>query len=248
MYIFQTSQDQYKFVMPLSRDTEKLFYTQRIIIDGKVLTQPRSWEITKVNRISESGLMLITLAQEEFNQFADAFMDADGVFHRLYDNDYNKDNVVVKGWYANYFSNKTNVAESQPNAVINKTDREDVEKTFYGEITYSGLDSVLKVGGGYKKFTIKYYSLKDQSEVTSTNDVGQWTFELRHKDINTGELIVEDPKDLIQTILPDSNSTLESNQIKIKFVGDVTYIGSVLRITNTSGNVTTCLDVDITGL
>ncbi len=40
-HITTTTEDQYKFAVPLNRDTEKLYYNQRIIIDNKVLSEPR---------------------------------------------------------------------------------------------------------------------------------------------------------------------------------------------------------------
>ena len=37
----QSPEDQQKFIVPLNRDSETLFYSQRMIIDNNVLTEPR---------------------------------------------------------------------------------------------------------------------------------------------------------------------------------------------------------------
>ena len=72
-----TPQDQQKFVVPLNRMTENIYYDQRMIIDAPVLTEPRTWIVSKVNRIAANGLVHVTLAQSKFNAHTD-YIETDG--------------------------------------------------------------------------------------------------------------------------------------------------------------------------
>ena len=128
-------EDQQKFAAPLNRDTEKFYYNQRLIIDNKVLTEPRLWQISKINRIAPNGIARITLAQTKF----------DG------DKDYVKivDNEVIE-MYADYY-----VGNTEP------TDFVETEE-IRAEITYSGKPTI-RVGSGYKKLAINFY--QGESEV-----------------------------------------------------------------------------------
>jgi len=39
--------------------------------------------------------------------------------------------------------------------------------------------------------------------------------------------------------------TYTGNRVKVKFLGDDTYIGKILTIKNTSGDITSTLDVEL---
>lgn len=119
-----TPQDQQKFVVPLNRISETLFYDQRMIIDGKVLTEPRAWIISKINRIAANGLVHVTLAQSKFNAHTD-YVETDAT-----------GNVV--GMWADYF----------------KSSPDPIEPEVTPNITYSGPKAELKIGGGYKNFAV----------------------------------------------------------------------------------------------
>ena len=72
-------EDQQKLILPLNRDSEHLYYNQRVIIDAPVLTEPRAWHISKINRIAYNGLLNLTFAQDLFDQHNDFIeTDADG--------------------------------------------------------------------------------------------------------------------------------------------------------------------------
>ena len=122
-------EDQQKFAAPLNRDTEKFYYNQRLIIDNKVLTEPRLWQISKINRIAPNGIARITLAQTKF----------DG------DKDYVKivDNEVIE-MYADYY-----VGNTEPTDFV-ETDK------IRAEITYPGKPTI-RVGSGYKKLAVNFY-------------------------------------------------------------------------------------------
>ena len=87
------------------------------------------------------------------------------------------------------------------------------------EILYSGTSPTLKVGGSYKKFTV------------SPSTEGTWTYTLNSQDAN----------ELLKIIAIDDG-------VKIKFIGDDTYIGEILNITFTSATASTTLDVEILSL
>lgn len=112
-------------ILPLNRETEKLYYNQRVIIDNNVLTEPRAWKISKVNRLAANGTLDLTFAQDRFDPHKDYIeLDDDG-------------NVV--GMWADYYRDSQNLEET---------------KDEYSSISYSGTKPELKVGGSYKKFTV----------------------------------------------------------------------------------------------
>ena len=150
-------QDQQKFVVPLNRDTEQLYYDLRMIIDAKVLTEPRAWKISKVNRISPNGLVRVTLAQDFFNP-NDDYIEVD-------------ENGIVQGMWADYLKD------------IEPTEHEVIPQptNLYSKITYSGNQNPeVKVGGSYKTYTVKFYN--DEGEVDFK--YGHWTYEINGKDVS----------------------------------------------------------------
>ena len=124
------TEDQYKFAVPLNRDTEKLYYNQRIIIDNKVLTEPRTWQITKINRIAPNGVNRLTVAQNHFDENRD----------KVEFDDYG--NVI--GMWADYYSSSTEPTDPE------------IHDTEIATITYLGNTPNIKVGGGYKKYSIEF--------------------------------------------------------------------------------------------
>ena len=190
-YLVTTTQDQGKFIIPLNRETEKIFYNMRMIIDAAVLTEPRTFQVSKVNRISPDGLVRVTLAETEFNSETDYIeKDEDG-------------NVI--GMWADYF--KKGVEPTEPENPTTNT---------HSEITYSGKDPVLKIGGNYKKFTVKYYD--EIGEVPLRH--GAWEYKIDGEDVKKYLDIVTD--------------NLPANQIKIKFIGSDEYIGKNIHISYVS--------------
>lgn len=119
-----------------------------MIIDNNVLTEPRAWEITKVNRISPNGLNRITLAQNLFDEHKD-YIEKD-------------ENGLVIGKWADYYS-----------STITPEFPKEQPTTKYAIISYAGTKPQLKVGGSYKTFTINYYN--SEGEVI-THEVGTWSY------------------------------------------------------------------------
>ena len=128
MFKIQSPEDQQKFIVPLNRDSETLFYSQRMIIDNNVLTEPRAWKVTKVNRISPNGLNRLTLAQDRFDQHKDYIeKDSDG-------------NVIAM--WADYYQN----VEPKPEVFVPDNTNTRIE--------YSGKSPIIKVGGSYKILSV----------------------------------------------------------------------------------------------
>lgn len=98
------------------------------MIDAPVLSEPRAWQVSKVNRISANGLLNVTLAQEKFNQYTD-YVEVD-------------ESGKVVGLWADYYDKPVLPVDSSEDVVSN--------------ISYSGVTPELKVRGGYKKFTVTF--------------------------------------------------------------------------------------------
>ena len=201
-YRITAPEDQQKFIAPLNRITENLFYDQRLIIDGNVLTEPRAWKISKVNRISPNGLTRITLAQDKFDEHRD-YIELD-------------ESGDVVGKWAGYYDSQIIPEPYSPESVS-------------AEIQYAGVAPQLKVGGSYKKFTAIFDTDADYTH-------GTWSYEIDGQDASS----------LVTTLSVVSD---DDSQIKIKFIGDDSYIGKILIITYTTNNgLTVSLEVAIVSL
>lgn len=153
-------EDQQKFIVPVNRETEKLYNNQRLLIDAKVKTEPRAWRISKINRINPKGTIISTLVQDHFNQHND-YIELDEF-----------DNVI--GMWADYYSSP----------ILPKDFEKDTThiSTIRSEIKYSGLKSELKVGGLYKTFTVNYY---DGDTPINFESDGTWNYVLDGIDITS---------------------------------------------------------------
>lgn len=214
-YNIEKVEDQQMFLLPLTRETEKLYYNQRMIVDNKVLTEPRTWHITKVNRLDANGITKITLAQDRFDSHKDYIeLDDDG-------------NVI--GMWADYF------AEGQ----VEPADTDVEVPNLHCVITYNGIKPEIKVGGGYKQFVTTYY--KDNEEIAPY--ACTWTFAIRDGETVTP---INMPSDILDFI------SISGNKMKVKFLGDGSYIGKVLVITSSAEThwtpVSSSVELDIKSL
>lgn len=177
-----------------------------MIIDGAVLTEPRAWHVTKINRIAPNGIARITLAQDFFDQHKDYIeLDSDG-------------NVI--GMWADYYS--SSVEPEDPGVNIPTSN-------IYSKISYAGLKSEIKVGGSYKKFSVDFFN----NDTPAPFETGTWTFTI----------------DGASAPVTTSTVGLDPNQIKVRFDGNSSYIGKVLKINylSTSG-ISSDLEVSIIAL
>ena len=126
----------------MTRETEKLFYNQRLIIDNRVLTEPRTWVITKPNRIANKGICGLTFAQDVFDSHKDYVeKDADG-------------NVI--GMWADYFVDGLAPEE--------QTDYSDITC----EVSVVG-NKRIKIGGGYKRLSVNFFKNGEPTEFKEGN-------------------------------------------------------------------------------
>ncbi len=145
-YRIESVENQQMCIMPLTRDTEKLFYNQRFIIDNNILTEPVAWVITKVNRIDYNGLVKLTFAQDLFDPHRDYIeLDNDG-------------NVIGK--WADYYTDGIAAEDDiQPDSVTVK-------------VSVVGKPKV-KVGGGYKRLYVNFF--KNDEEVSFMHGTWSFT-------------------------------------------------------------------------
>ena len=141
-YKVELPEDQQKCLLPLTRETEKLFYNQRMIIDNKVLTEPRAWVVTKPNRIANKGICGLTFAQDVFDPHKDYIeKDSDG-------------NVI--GMWADYYVDGI-APEEQP-------DYTDITC----ELSVVG-NKRIKIDGGYKRLSVTFYKNGEPTEFKEGN-------------------------------------------------------------------------------
>ena len=200
MYKFQQPEDQTQFCLPLNRDTEHLYYNCYLVIDAHVLTEPRVFQISKINRSNSKGIAIFTCAQDIANQHT---LKAD------YDEYGN-----VTAWWADWNEHELEPVQAIPDQTSQDSS---LSSTTTSTITCSGKPQ-FKVGGSAKTFTVTFYD--ENSSPIPDHAVGTWEF-----------IIDGSPVD--QELL---TLTLESNKVKVKFLGDDSYIGKILTITNTSSD------------
>lgn len=100
----------------------------------------------------------------------------------------------------------------------------------YAVIDYAGVEPHIKVNGSYKKITLIYYNsneeLKDQTP-------GDWSYFIDDTDASEFVKVLE---------------TESPNTIKVKFLGDESYIGKILTIKNTRDNIVGTIHLQIVAL
>ena len=111
------------------------------------------------------------------------------------------------GIWCDYF--KSNVPIEEP-------DEPTPDPSIYSEVTYSGRNTNVTIKGNFKKFTVTFYDANGEIALRP----GEWTFTING----------EDAKDLLTIKTSDDDSTLSSNQIKLKFIGDDLHIGENLVV------------------
>ena len=191
----------------MTRETETLFYNIRMIIDSKVESEPRTWLISKVNRISPTGICRVTLTQDIFDQHKD-YIEKDS-------------SETIIGMWADYFNSNIEPIPIDQNTPLPPS-------SVTSTITVTGKPQ-FRIGGSAKTFTITFKN--EEGEILSDHDPGVWSFYVGD------ELLSNNLFDL--TLLDDGV------KIKVKFLGDDSYIGKILTVKNTSGETTASLDVEI---
>ena len=132
-----------------------------------------------------------------------------------------KDGNII-GMWANYYID--NIAPTP----VPIDDESTTPSSITSVVTCSGKKQ-MRIGGSVKTFTATYYD--EDGEVVDMSPEG-WSFLI---DGETAPNILFD-------------FTTDGNKIKLKFAGDETYIGKILTIISTSGDITSSLDVEIMAL
>lgn len=138
--IITTVQNQDQFWIPSNDISDRIYYDQRLIIsDATYIPEmniyPLAWKISKVETIHPLGLKKFTLSQDKFDTTTD-YVELDPV------------SGDIIAMYADYYSSA--IVPSDDDIVVPIVD--------YSVITSSGIGQSIKVGGGYKTFTAKYYN------------------------------------------------------------------------------------------
>ena len=129
----------------------------------------------------------------------------------------------IIGMWANYFNSNV-----EPTPVTIDDDSNNYS-SITSTITCSGKPQI-KIGGSAKTFTVKYYD--NVGDEIFNHEIGGWSFAV-------------DGEDVSNTLF---NFTVDANKIKVKFLGDDSYIGKILTVTNTSNDVTSSIDIEIIAL
>ena len=140
--------------------------------------------------------------------------------HRDYIERDSDGNII--GMWADYYSSNITPTPITP---------DEPPTTITSKITCSGT-SQFKIGGSAKTFTITY--IDEDGNPLPDHEVGEWTFSIG------GETI---PSELLTLTFPE-----DVNKVKVKFLGDDTYIGKILTVTNTSADATASLEMEIVAL
>ena len=102
----------------------------------------------------------------------------------------------------------------------------------YAVLTYAGAEPHIKVNGSYKAVTVTYYN---SNELLNDQTPGEWSYWIDDTDASG----------LVKVI---SQQQLSSNTIKIKFLGDESYLGKVLTVKNVRGKIVAELQLQIVAL
>lgn len=162
-FVFTTPEDQIIMLLPMNRDSENLYYSKRLIIDNNVLTEPRAFKITKVNRISTKGIAHITMAQDQFD-----------IEHDYIEKD---EYGSVIGMWADYNSSGV-IPTEKP-----------VPNYDHITITHTGKAHVMKIGGNSKVFTATFFN----GEIHVDYEKGKWEFTVNNNDATKLIEIVQNP-------------------------------------------------------
>lgn len=205
----------------MNRETEKIYYNQRMIIDAPVLTEPRTYEISKINRLSPNGLVRATLVQRKFDPHHD-YIEKD-------------ENGNVIGFWADYFQDGVPIEENEKQQIP--------PSLVHSIISYSGIKPDIKINGSGKKFTVKFYNDEDNENEIPVLE-GRWEFKIESVDDN-----FIDATDYISYEDITKEDEYYSKTIRAKFIGTDEWINKNLRVYYISdNNIRTYISVNIVGL
>ena len=136
-HMIRIPEDQMKIIIPINRISEQIYSNQRQIIDAQVLTEPRTFRVSKVNRVMSRGVINITYAQDSYDPSTD-YTELD-------------ENGNVLYFWADYY--KANIPPQD----------EETTPLIRGEITTKAKPQI-RLGGGFKELTINFYEGDKETE------------------------------------------------------------------------------------
>lgn len=198
-----------------------------MIIDTKVESEPRTWHISKTNRIAPNGVARITLAQTYFDPHKD-YIERD-----------EDENII--GMWADYF-NEGNILPHDP---------EEIYTRIYCEVSTTGKPEI-KINDKFKKFTVDFFDEEGPIKYKE----GLWSFSLKKWDKEQEkEIIIDlDTPELLSKYLQvkyyGEVKDLKENQIKIKYIGGMEYLDWILVVTFTEDvkKISSNIEINITRL
>lgn len=130
-----------------------------------------------------------------------------------------KDPHTIVGMWADYYSTDGTVP----------SDEKPIPTDVHSVITYVGKANI-KASGSYKKFSVNFYD----GDTPIDFKLGQWTFSIDGVDASS----------LVQTDFTD----VDTNQIKVKFIGSEDYMGKTLKVSYSSTTgIVSSVDILISG-
>lgn len=210
---FTSQENQDKVWLPLNPITEKIWYTNEVsknmrVLVGSYTENPIAWQISKVENAQPLGIQKLTLYQDFFNQHRDYLeRDSDG-------------NII--GMWANYYDSEIAPTDpdipSPPSSPISNVTS-----------TISSSSSSIKVGGSYKTLTINFLNSETEEDVTDKFDNAQFEWNFYIDEVEYKDIICKDVSfNQIKVKLSDDSSVLGKllNIKCITFSEDVGYIHS----------------------
>lgn len=217
--IIEKVENQKKALLPYNSISQTLYYNQRLIISAPV---DEGIEPTawRVTKVENNNP--IGIMNMTFAQ---------DKFDNLHDYIERDLSGKVIGMWADYYSSTVepteNVIENQ-----NKTD-------IYNVITINSLKPQIRVRGSNKILTAKFYNQYNQEQPLY---IGDWSFYIDDKDVTELE---HNPLEIITSV---DDSDLDKNQIKIRFIGDDSYLGKTITVINKFDSIETRFDIAIVAL
>ena len=174
-------ENQTKAALPLNRISEDIFYDKRMILEPLgIETEPVVWKISKVERASSNGILMLTFAQDLYDEHKD-YIEKDSF------------GKIIGKWADYYTDGITPIPSEEP-----------IKITKYVKMSYKGIQNFqLKVGGSARTFLIQYY---DEQDSPIPYESGNWSVTINGK--NADKLIsitpVKDGEVKVKVIGDDS--------------------------------------------
>ena len=212
-------EDQQLLLCPLCDVTETLYYNVRMIIDNDLYNNDAESRARKISKINRvSPNGMVRLTLAQ-----DVFDQHKDYIER------DSDGYVIGKWADYYVSNiePTNQPDYVPVQPSEPDGDQPAQPIIASTLSCSGKPQI-KIGGSSKTITARFYS--DSEEIEAPEN---------------GFIFTIDGEDAA-TLL--SIEALSESAVKIKFLGNDTYIGKILSIKNVSDEIVSTLDIEIVPL